>query len=178
MSTTSSQSRIVLLAAWLCVLLTSAVPEILLSASYPLPLSHWITLSKAGLLVGVLLATAVIQALHPLRPLLAMLLVMHLATSGIGSFAASSTWIQLANGVHDPFLHVMLNVQFVRVAVTVVILIALFAIFRDSSSFFLASEILGPPRHALPGLESQEHVAGTELAPCSRSFSAWVRSRS
>lgn len=139
MSTDTPQSTPNALIAWFFVLSASALPELALGASYPLPLMHWITLSKAGLLIGALIATLAWQTLRPVRALLILLSVIHLAGSSMGSFVASPIWNKFVGGLHNSFVRAMLNVQFVRVAVMLAVLAALFTIYRDRSRFFLGS---------------------------------------
>lgn len=72
-----------------------------------------------------------------------ILLAVHLATGAFGSIVSSGAWKGLVGGIGDPFIRAMVNVQGVRVGVTLVMLAALFILFRHRARFYLAAGDMG-----------------------------------
>ena len=75
--TRSIYSRAHLSAAWSAVLIGSALPELVLGFRYPLALLHWLSITKAALLVLLLLLTVFFRMMIPLRALVTVLLTLH-----------------------------------------------------------------------------------------------------
>ena len=124
--------------AWILVLLTSALPEVGLGLQYPLEPMHWLPIVKAAVLAVLLVASYSVRVISALRPLITILLTLHLATGSFGAMVSSAFWHQCVAAIANPFLRQMIDVQFVRVAVALAVLAVLFGVFRDRSRFYFA----------------------------------------
>ena len=132
--------------AWGAVLIGSALPELLLGLPYPSALFNtWLSVTKAMLLVLMLLSTVLIRQTAPLRALVAMLLTLHLAMGTFGALVSSSAWRQTLGRIENPFIRTMVDVQFVRVAVTLAVLAVLFLLYRAPKKFYLQPGAMGVP---------------------------------
>ncbi|MBP6506224.1 MAG: CPBP family intramembrane metalloprotease [Opitutaceae bacterium] len=136
-------SKTTLFLTWFSVLIGSALPELALGFRYPLDALHWLALSKAALLIGALFLTFPMRNFRPLRLLLIVLLTIHAATGVFGSVVSSGYWKELMRGIENPFIRTLLNVQFVRVGVALIVVAALLVIFRSPSRFFLVRGHMG-----------------------------------
>lgn len=139
----SQGSRVHLFVAWVSVLLGSALPELVLGFRYPLDPMHWLSLSKAVFLIVVLVLTFSVRTIASLRSLLIILFALHAATGAFGFIVSSVFWKQQVGGIESQFIRVMLDVQFVRVGVALVVLAVLFAIFRSPSRFYFTRGDMG-----------------------------------
>lgn len=131
-----------LILAWVAVLIASAFPELILGFRYQLEIFQWLSITKAALLVLVLLLTALVRRLRPLRALVTMLLTIHVATGTFGAFVSLSAWKQGIGSIESPFIRAMIDVQFVRVAVTLAALSVLFVLYRTPKRFYLAPGVM------------------------------------
>lgn len=136
MNILSSKVNGPLLLAWVSVLMGSALPELLYGLPYPLEPMHWLSLSKAAFFIATLTLT-IVTGIRPVRPLLLVLPAIHLATAAFGSIVSSAFWRQLVSRIERPFIRAMLDVQFVRVGITLAVLMVLIAVFRVPGRFYL-----------------------------------------
>lgn len=129
--------------AWGIMLLVSLLPVIIvqevLGQSLP-----WLTI-KSVILFVVLVLGFVWTWLKPFRPFILILLLIHLAehlfTSQIGQAAWWPDWL----GASAPFAGQMLGIQMQRLAVTLVVLIALLLMGYRRDQFFLTHGQLDAP---------------------------------
>lgn len=124
--------------AWIAVLIGSALPELVLGFPYPSTLFNWLSITKAALLILLLLLTVLIRQTVPLQALVTVLLTLHVALGTFGAIVSSSAWRQEIGRIENPFIRAMLDVQFVRIAVALGVLSVLFALYRTPKSFFLS----------------------------------------
>lgn len=134
----SRDSRALLILAWLSVLIGSTLPELVLGFRHPANPMHWLWVCKAAFLIAVLVLTFLVRTFISLRALLIILLVLHVTTGAFGSIVSSAFWRQQVGGIKSQFIRAMIDVQFVRVGVTLIVLAVLFALFRVPSRFYFA----------------------------------------
>jgi membrane protease YdiL (CAAX protease family) len=137
------KSKIIIVMAWCVLLFASPLPELLSGLRYPLEYQHWFSITKVIVLSVLLAATVLIRVMTPLRALVAVLLALQIAPGIFAAITMSSYWRQLGDGLHNPFLHLMLDVQFIRVAVMLTVLLTLFILFRTSTRFLLGAGDMG-----------------------------------
>ena len=125
-----------LMLAWILVLLASALPELGLGFHYPLEPLHWLSISKVAVLGALLVVSYALGVISALRSLIIVLLTLHLATATFGAVVSSAFWQQRVSAIANPFLRQMIEVQFVRIAVALVVLVVLFGVLRDRSRFY------------------------------------------
>jgi membrane protease YdiL (CAAX protease family) len=143
MTTHARYSRAHLSIAWSAVLIGSALPELVLGFRYPLELLNWLSITKTAVFVLLLLLTVLIRKMAPLRALITVLLTLQMAMGAFGAIVSSSAWRQGISGIESPFVRAMLDVQFVRVAVTLAVLSVLFVLYRAPKRFYLSPGAMG-----------------------------------
>ncbi len=127
----------------MAVLVGSALPELVLGFRYPIGLMHSLSFAKAAFFILLLVLTCFIRKTAPLRPLLAILLTLHVAIGAFASIVASACWKAQVSGIDNRFIRVLLGIQFGRVGVTLVVLAVLFLLFRTPSRFYLRRGDMG-----------------------------------
>jgi len=130
-------------AAWLVMLSVSVLPDALLDmlaiASPP-----WIIWAKLGLLAIAAASTFAWRSLRPLRSFFLILLgilAAELAVTRLGNSASLTSWL----GNDASFAAGMLNTQFRRLSVSLLLIIVLLALGFHRTEFFLARGRLDAP---------------------------------
>ena len=127
-----------ILAAWVIILVASALPRVILQEIFHLTVSEDLrtTISVGAILIGLLL-TLVWQQLRTLRPFLGLFLVLTgvewLVFTRIDQLPIFQSWLK------DPSFNVyMLAEKSLSLIVTLVIIAALFILKKQRQAFFLA----------------------------------------
>ena len=133
----------VLAVAWVTLLLVSSLPDILWNEVVG-GSSAWLYGAKLALLAALFLASFAWAPARALRSLFLLILILYLAEEVLSRLQNTSRWWD-AFPVDGSFTEAMAGIQLARVGVALLMVLALFLVFRRRERFFLAVGDLRAP---------------------------------
>lgn len=160
----TTSPRLVVAVAWAVMLISSALPAILfntLGGGAP----AWLQWAQIGAVTAVLALTLVWAPVRPLRAIALVLLALLLGAWLVEQLAVTERLRGLFPAGTAPFTRQFLGEQGGRLALTVLMIGALWLIFGDRHAFFLTTGDLHAPAAPIRWLGITDPVAWSRLAP-------------
>lgn len=150
------------LGAWLVMLAASALPRILVQELWPDGLA-WVRPAQLAALLAALAATSVVERCRPLKLVVAIFGIVHIAEWLV--FAVATWLAPLISGEGGGFVAAMAAVQAPRLALALVVIAAALPLFGDRRAFFLARGDLTAPAAPIRGIGMLKPTRWNRLAP-------------